>query len=137
MARPERHNVDYFPLYCKEGKSMHFIEKKYGNDGFASWIKILRALAVTNYHFINLSDSAELMFLSSKCSVSEETLLNILNDLCKLGEINAELWKEEKIIYSQKFIDSIQDAYKNRNNSCINLISLKAHIKKVTNNRKK
>lgn len=33
MARPQRNNVDYFPFFCKEGKSMFYIEQKYGNDG--------------------------------------------------------------------------------------------------------
>ena len=42
MARPERNNVDYFPFLCKEGKAMFYIEQKYGNDGYATWIKLLR-----------------------------------------------------------------------------------------------
>lgn len=128
MARPERNNVDYFPFLCKEGKSMHYIEQRYGNDGFATWVKILRALAVTNYHFLDVSDEAELMFLSSKCNVKEVVLIAIINDLCKLGEIDLELWQNEKIIFSQKFIDSIQDAYKNRNNPCMTLKRLKVHL---------
>lgn len=131
MSRPERNNVDYFPLYCKEGKSMHYIEQRYGNDGFATWIKILRALAVTNYHFLDVSDEAELMFLSSKCNIKENILIDIINDLCKLGEIDQELWQNEKIIFSQKFISSIEDAYKNRVNKCINLKSLKNHLQSL------
>ena len=46
MARPNRNDVDYFPLYCKEGKTMHFIRKKFGNDGYVVWIRTLRALAI-------------------------------------------------------------------------------------------
>lgn len=53
MARPERNNVDYFPFICKEGKAMYYIEQKYNNDGYATWVKLLRQLAVTNYHFLN------------------------------------------------------------------------------------
>jgi len=119
MARPERNNVDYFPFICKEGKAMYYIEDKYGNDGFATWIKILRQLAVNNYHYINLSEKVEIMFLSSKCKVSEETLISIINDLSELGEFNALLWVESKIIWSQKFMEHIQDAYNKRKNKCI------------------
>ncbi len=119
MARPERNNVDYFPYFCKEGKAMFYIEQKYGNDGFASWVKILRLLAVTNNHYLNLSSKIEFMFLSSKCKVSEVVLNEIINDLCELGEFNTELWKENKILWNQKFVDSIQDAYSKRNNKCI------------------
>lgn len=128
MARPERNNVDYFPFYCKEGKSMHYIENKYRNDGFSTWIKILRALAKTDYHYLNLSDRIEIMFLTSKCMVSEEMLFNIINDLCDLGEIDKELWVTHKIIFSQKFIDSVQDAYARRYNKCITRVELLTKI---------
>jgi hypothetical protein len=128
MARPERNNVDYFPFICKEGKSMYYIEHKYGNDGFATWIKILRMLAVTDYHFINLSNDVELMYLAAKCKISEEILKNIIKDLCSLGEIDSTLWNENKILFSQKFIDNIQDAYNKRNNKCITLEGLRVHL---------
>lgn len=124
MARPERNNVDYFPFICKEGKVMFFIEEKYGNNGFATWIKILRQLAVTNYHYLNLKEKVEIMFLSSKCKVDENTLISIINDLCELGEFNKELWYENRIIFSEKFINHVQDAYLKRNNKCIDLQGL-------------
>ena len=124
MARPERNNVDYFPFICKEGKVMFFIEEKYGNNGFATWVKILRQLAVTNYHYLNLKEKIELMFLSSKCKVDEITLVSIINDLCEMGEFHKELWFENRIIFSEKFVDHIEDAYFKRNNKCINLLSL-------------
>ena len=124
MARPERNNVDYFPFLCKEGKAMFCIEQKYGNDGYATWIKILRQLAVTNNHYLNLNDKAEFMFLSSKCKISELMLNEIIKDLCDLGEFNSDLWVNNKIVFSEKFIASISDAYLKRNNKCISLLSL-------------
>ena len=48
MARPERNNVDYFPFYCEDGNKMFYLEETYGNDGFATFIKLLRELAKTN-----------------------------------------------------------------------------------------
>lgn len=114
MARPERHNVDYFPFFCKEGKAMFYVEQKYGNDGYASWVKILRQLAVTNNHFLNLSNKVEIMYLSSKCKIKEDTLCELISDLCSLGEFDEVLWAENKIVYSSKFIDSVKDAYFNR-----------------------
>ena len=124
MARPQRNNVDYFPFLCKEGTAMFYIEQKYGNDGFATWIKVLRHLAVTNNHYLNLNNKAEFMLLSSKCRVSEMVLNEIINDLCDLGEFDKELWSY-KIVWCQKFIDSIQDAYNKRNNKCITLEGLR------------
>jgi hypothetical protein len=128
MARPTRNDVDYFPFMCKEGKGMYVIEEKYGNDGFATWIKILRSLATTNFHYLNLSDPSEKMFLSAKCKISQSVLESIIDDLINLGEFDKELWDEFSILYSEKFIESIEDAYKKRNNSPLTKKQLLDHL---------
>lgn len=119
MARPERNTVDYFPYLCDEGEKMYYIDNQYGNDGFATFIKILTALAKTDFHYLDLSKKTTQMFLSAKCKVSTDVLNSIISDLAELGKFNLTLWNENKIIWCQDFIDSIQDAYKKRNNECI------------------
>lgn len=119
MARPERNNVDYFPFMCEDGNKMFYIEETYGNDGFATFVKLLRELAKTNYHYLDLSKPTTIMFLSAKCKVSKEILTSIIKDLVDLGKFDKMLWEENSIIWCQDFIDSIQDAYKKRNNECI------------------
>lgn len=119
MARPERNTVDYFPYLVDEGEKMFYIEETYGNDGFSTFVKILTFLAKTDYHYLDLSKPTTQMFLSAKCKVSREILNSIITDLVELGKFNRSLWLENKIIWCQDFIDSIQDAYKKRNNECI------------------
>lgn len=125
MARPERNNVDYFPFICEDGNKMFYIEETYGNDGFATFVKLLRELAKTNYHYLDLSKPSTMMFLSAKCKVSKEVLNSIISDLVDLGKFDKTLWDENKIIWCQDFIDSIQDAYSKRNNKCITLDGLR------------
>lgn len=119
MARPERNNIDYFPFICEDGKKMFYIEETYGNDGFATLVKILRELAKTDYHYLDLSKPSSVMFLSAKCKVSKDVLLAIINDLVDLEKFDQMLWNENNIIWCQYFINNIQDAYKKRNNKCI------------------
>jgi hypothetical protein len=127
MARPERNNVDYFPHPCKHGKKMHYIEKKYKNDGYATWMKLLEELGDADYHYLDIKDNIELMYLSSRCGVSEELLIDIITDLVDLNEFNRQLF-EEKILFNQKFINSISDAYKRRNNKLIQLQDICKHL---------
>jgi len=119
MARPERNNVDYFPFICEDGNKMFYIEETYGNDGFAVFVKILRELAKTNYHYLDLSKPTTIMFLSAKCKVSKDILILIVKDLVDLGKFDSVLWNENSIVWCQDFIDSIQDAYFKRKNKCI------------------
>ena len=127
MARPERNTVDYFPHFIGGGKKMFFIEKKYGNDGYATWYKILEKIAETEYHYLNLNNEEEIIYLSAKCNISEELLLNIINDLTRIGAFDRSLW-QSKVIWSQKFIDEIQDAYKRRSNNCMSYDGLCKHL---------
>jgi len=128
MARPEKNTVEYFPFLCDEGKKMFYIEETYGNDGFSTFIKILRELAKTDYHYLNLSKNTTLMFLSAKCKVSKETLESIIKDLVELEKFDRVLWYENKVVWCQDFVDSIQDAYNKRKNKCITYEGLILHL---------
>ena len=124
MARPARNNVDYFPHPVKHGKKMSYLEKKYKNDGYAIWMKLLEELGDNDYHYLDLSNEIQIMYLEEKCNVNQDLLISVITDLVKLGEFNKELWEENNILFNEKFVDSIRDAYAKRNNKCITLDSL-------------
>lgn len=123
MARKERNDVDYFPHSVTNGKKMFIIEAKYKNDGYAVWYKLLEELGKAQYHYININDEQTLMYLSSSFKVTEDMLMNIINDLVKLDEFDKELF-ELGILFNQKFNDSITDAYTKRKNTIIDKNSL-------------
>jgi len=114
MAREQRRDVDYFPHECNHGRKMYVIQKKYGNDGYASWFKLLEELGKANNHYIDISDDTTLMFLASTFDIDEEKTISILTDLSKLGAINKTLFNDYKVIWSEKFTKSIEDAYRKR-----------------------
>jgi len=114
MAREQRNDVDYFPHDCTHGRKMHIIENKYGNDGYAVWFKLLEQLGKANNHYIDISDEMTVMFLVSTFKIDEEKTTLILNDLSKLGAIDKTLYENHKVIWSQKFVNSISDVYRKR-----------------------
>lgn len=114
MAREQRKDVDYFPHDCTHGRKMHIIEQKYGNDGYATWFKLLEQLGKANNHYIDISDEMTFFFLVSTFRVSEEMTRNILNDLAKIGAIDKFLFENHNVIWSQKFTESVADAYRKR-----------------------
>jgi hypothetical protein len=128
MAREQRKDVDYFPHECTHGRKMHIIETKYGNDGYATWFKLLEQLGKANNHYLDISDEMTLMFLTSTFRIDEEKTIAILTDLSRLGAIDKLLFEDYKVIYSQKFADSIQDAYRNRKGKIIQYSDILAEI---------
>jgi len=129
MARPEKYTVDYFPFYCQEGKKMFYIEQKYGNDGFAVFIKILRELSLTENHYLNLADDAGTkLFLAAKCRVDENILINVIKDLVNVGKFDRELWEDFSVIWCEDFVNSIAEAYVFRKSKCMNKQNLLLHL---------
>lgn len=119
MARPERNSVDYFPHYCVHGKSMFYIRQKHGNDGYAVWFMLLENLGRADFHYLDLSNKVQILFLSSELGVSEEKLIDIVEDLVTIGSFDVEFWNKKRVVYSEKFVESVKDAYRKRGNECI------------------
>lgn len=113
MARPNKRTVDYFPHYVDHGRTMFIIDERYKNDGYAFWFRLLEILGKTEGHCLNLNDDSNLEFLLSKTHSEEGFCFGILDLLSKLGAIDPELW-ENKLIWSQNFVDNLVDVYKRR-----------------------
>jgi uncharacterized phage protein (TIGR02220 family) len=92
---------------------MFILEQKYGNDGYAFWFKLLEMLGSTGGHCLHFVNDMDWEFLIAKTRLDKEKCTEILDLLATLGAIDKELWNE-KIVWSDNFIENIKDAYRNR-----------------------
>lgn len=113
MARKEKNTVKYFPLDCEWGDSIKYIEDVYGNDGFIVWVRLLRKLGRSDYHFFDWQDIKQRKILCAEMRLDEAVVHKILNELCDFECIDKELWEQE-IIFSENFVEGIKDAYRSR-----------------------
>ncbi len=113
MARPQKAVVDYFPHMVKRGKTILALESRFGNDGYAFWFKLLEILGETENHFFDCNNPANMEYMLAITKITEETASNILDLLAKVDAIDRDLW-QEKIVWSQNFVDGVKDAYKRR-----------------------
>lgn len=120
MARPERHNADYFPFYAKDGRTLFLLESKYQCKGTGFFTNLMRFLTLETDHYCNLSEETDKWYFFSKCHCDEESGIDMLNIMAKTGKINKELW-DKKIIVSQDLLNSLEDAYRNRKNCIITI----------------
>jgi len=121
MSRTQRNNVDYFPHSVNHGKKMFYLRGKYGNNAYAVWFMLLEELGKADYHYLDLKDPVEIMYLSSSFMVDEVMLIEIISTLVSFGEFNQELWEAYNVLYNEKFVKNIEDAYRKRNNECIDI----------------
>ena len=126
-GRPEKHTVDYFPHYTKEGKTLFILESQYKNDGYAFWFKLLTILSGTNNHIFDTRNTADWQFLVAKTLVTEENCKNILDLLASLGAIDKPLWGHG-IIWCQNLVDNFTDIYRKRGQS----LPVKLDIKTIS-----
>lgn len=114
MARPKKRTVDYFPHTCNHGKTIFILEQKYGNDGYAFWFKLLEMLGTSEGHYLQLENGEDWEFLQAKTRLDGDTCQEILNLLATLEAIDKELWINNRVVWCDKFVENIEDVYRNR-----------------------
>jgi len=125
MARPEKHDVDYFPFYVKDGRTLHILEDRYGCTGTGVFTNILRFLCTRPDHHFSLEDEGDRLWFFSSIKCDEKIGLDVLSIMSKTGKIHRELWEQKRVIASQDLLDSVRDAYQKRKNECVTIEQIK------------
>ncbi|MCL2174438.1 MAG: DUF4373 domain-containing protein [Treponema sp.] len=127
MARPERHDVDYFPLLVKSGKTLTVLQNKYGIEGYGFFYKMLSFLAITPDHHYKIKDESDLLhFMSLTLMTDEKKVIDMIELMVKTEKLDKELWRNHKVIACPAFLESIKDAYNKRNNVIITIEEIRA-----------
>jgi hypothetical protein len=121
MARPERHDVDYFPFYVKEGKTLFILESKYGLQGIGFFTNLMRFLYKQPDHYICIKEESDRLYFFAQIHCQEDIGLDMINLMAKTGKIDLDLWEKNKVIASEDLLNSLLDAYKNRKNEIIKI----------------
>ena len=114
MARPRKQIVDYFPHNCTHKKTMFIIEQRWGNDGYAFWFKLLEMLGSAPGHYLLFKNTEDWEFLQAKTKLKIGKCKSILNLLSLLNAIDTRLWQDDRVVYSDNFVENVKDAYRNR-----------------------
>jgi len=121
MARPERHDADYFPFYVKDGKTLFILESKYGLQGIGFFTNLMRFLTRQTDHHICIQDESDRLYFFAQIRCPEDIGMDMISLMVKTGKIDSMLWDEKRVIVSDDLLKSLKDAYKNRNNPIISI----------------
>jgi len=117
MARPAKQTADYFPHFSVWGKTLTILCNKWGNDGYAIWFKLLELLCRTDGHSYDAGTPEGMEYLLAVFGTKEDTVMEVLDHLGKMGNIDAELWSKKKVIWCDALVDNLADLYSRRKES--------------------
>ena len=127
MARPERHDVDYFPFMAKRGKTLNILQSKYGLEGIGFFTNLLRFLALTPDHYYCIKDELDMLNFFAEIGLSEtDKGIAMIELMVKTEKLDRDLWESHKVIACPAFLESVKDAYERRRNQVITLEEIRA-----------
>ena len=113
-GRPISNNVDYFPHKCKDDKELRFIQHKYKSEGYEVFYRLQQCLGDAEHHRIDLGNDLERQMFEMSMSVNKEVVYGVIDILVGMNWLDKELYQKEKVLWSDKFINSIRVVYINR-----------------------
>lgn len=114
MGRMRKQTAEYFPHFARGGRTLFILEKRWGNDGYAFWFKLLELLCNCDGHYYDCSKVTDIEYLASNASVSAEVATEILDMLAEMENIDKPLWEQKKIIWCQALVDNLASLYSKR-----------------------
>ncbi|KKK68718.1 hypothetical protein LCGC14_2941220, partial [marine sediment metagenome] len=121
MARPERHDVDYFPFFIKDGRTLFILEAKYGCKGTGFFTNVMRLLCSTPDHHFCIQEDTDRLYFFSKTKCDEASGADMLDIMSKTRKIHTHLWVSSAVIVSEALLESLKDAYRKRINPIITI----------------
>ena len=135
MARPERHDADYFPFYAKDGKTLFILESKYQCKGTGFFTNVMRFLTLEKDHHFCIKAPEDRLYFFSKCKVDDVSGADMLDMMSVTGKIDKELWVSSAVIVSQDLLTSLSDAYRKRLNPIITIAEIREKYVSVVDNK--
>lgn len=121
MGRPSRKDADYFPFFCKEGKTFTILRNRFALEGIGFFTELCIILTTTPDHHIQLQDEVDYEYFVARVRCEKDKVSKIINTLAMTGKIHKELWEKAKVIVIPDLLSSLKDAYVQRTNTIIKL----------------
>lgn len=138
MARPERHDVDYFPFFAKRGRTLNILQNQYGLEGIGFFTNLMRFLALTPDHHYCIKDETDRLNFFAEIGITDENKgIEMIELMVKTEKLDKELWEDFKVIVSEAFLLSLAEAYKQRKNEIITMSGIKEKFISMYGNSQK
>jgi len=107
--------IDYFPFFVKEGKTLNILQHKYGLEGVGFFTNLLIFLFHAPNHIYSIKEEINRLNFMAEIGIEESKGIAMIELMVMTGKLDKKLWEENKTIKCQDFIDSLEYIYKKYN----------------------
>ena len=114
IGRPAKNTVDYFPHFVTENKTVKILEHKFGLKGYTGYYKLLELIGDTELHRVGFNKTEDKYYALHRTGLDEDEFIEMIELLISMGKVDGELWKSERVIWIDEYVNSLKPVYFNR-----------------------
>lgn len=115
MGRPQKLTLDFYihDAHASDDRKVKRLERKFKNDGYATFFKVLERLCREKGMKLSLADLEDAEILAEECNLRDcHHLFAIIQFCTEIGLLNKQLWESERLVFSdsfqQRYIDRLE-----------------------------
>lgn len=108
MARPKKLTMDFFihDATASADRKIRLVSKKHGNDGYATYFRLLEALCQEQGMKLSLADTETGELLAEDFHLRDvQHLYNIIQYCADINLFDKQLWESERLVFSHGLHD--------------------------------
>ena len=136
MGRSISLKVDYFSHDSERSSILTFMERRYGNDGYAFHYKLMELLCKEDKHFVNIKDLNDIDAMhisiiadnffpdfskSEEYPTVEDKFFAFCEVFAKAKIIDTDLWTNHQILWCDDLMQRIKHVYDKRKSECVTI----------------
>ena len=114
MGRNNKQTADYFPHFIGNSRTKFILERRWKNDGYAFWFKLLELLCGADGQYYDCWERLNWDYLISLTGVDSEMAEEILDTLAALNKIDRELWEKCRVVWIESLMTNLKSLYDKR-----------------------
>ena len=145
MARPKKLTLDFFvhSSNARSDRRIKSLRRREKNDGYATYYILLEMSCAENDMKLDLSNDITIEDVAEECGLRDVAhLYKVIESCISVGLFNAQLWRSDRIIFSDdlyaSYLDRLEErkATAERKNRSVEAKSLQEKIDRVTGETK-
>ncbi len=114
MAKPPKHDAEFFPFYAKNGRTLKILQHRFKLTGIGFFTNLMRLLCTTPHHHLDLSEEVDRLVVYTDIGCEPEEAEAMIATMVMTGKLSRRLWEERRVLYSADLVESLWGLYEKR-----------------------